>query len=135
MQDNLTGTAKRLYHPDFECFKSNVCHLLKYLGDLDFIERILLDDTIGQFVKCQHGAWALYMLAMLDHISKENDIPLCTRYDHLRNEKLDHLAIPASIQIGIDLLGNEIILEKAYEQAIPEFLKYNILEGDIRNVC
>lgn len=124
-----------IYSKDFECFKSNVCHLLKDLGDLEFIRRILIDDPISQFVKSRHAGWALYLLATLDHVSKENDIPLCTRYDNLRKTKLKELAIPAGIKISAELLGNQTVLEKAQKNALPEFLKYNILEGDIRDVC
>lgn len=135
MPTELTNTAKTLYHSNFEAYKSNVCHLLKDLGDIEFIRRVLLDDAVNQLVKNKHGAWALYLLAMLDYISKENDIPLCTRYDYLRNEKLEHLAIPTGIRIGMNIFHNNKLFEEAYKNAIPEFLKYNILEGDVRNVC
>lgn len=124
-----------IYSKDFECFKSNVCHLLKDLGDLEFIRRILIDDPISQFVKSRHAGWALYLLATLDHVSKENDIPRCTRYDSLRKTKLKELAIPAGIKISAELLGNRTVLKKAQKNALPEFLKYNILEGDIHDVC
>lgn len=123
-----------IYSKNFECYKSNVCHLLKDLGDLKFIERILIDDPISQFVKSKHAGWALYLLATLDYVSKENDIPLCARYDKLRKTRLKELAVPVGIAISTELLNNRFVLEKAYKNAIPEFLKYNILEGDIRNV-
>lgn len=131
---NPDNVINFIYSDDFECYKSNVCHLLKDLGDLQFIERVLIDDPISEFVKIGYAGWALYLLAMLDYVSKENDIPLCTRYDSLRKTKLKKLAIPAGIKISMELFNNKIAYEKACENAIPEFLKYNILEGDIRNV-
>lgn len=131
---NPDNVINFIYSDDFECYKSNVCHLLKDLGDLQFIERVLIDDPISEFVKIGYAGWALYLLAMLDYVSKENDIPLCTRYDSLRKTKLKKLAIPAGIKISMELFNNKIAYEKALENAIPEFLKYNILEGDIRNV-
>ena len=123
-----------IYSDDFECYKSNVCHLLKDLGDLEFIERVLIDDPISEFVKIGYAGWALYLLAMLDYVSKENDIPLCTAYDPLRKTRLKELAVPAGVVISKELFGNQLAYEKALENAIPEFLKYNIVEGDIRDV-
>jgi hypothetical protein len=42
--------------------------------------------------------------------------------------------VPKSIQIADELLENHKTFDKAYNKAIPEFLEYNIMEGDIRNV-
>ena len=134
-QPTLSPIARQLLQIDFECYKSNCCHFLKWRGDLKFIELILLDDTISSISKNGFGGYALYLLAMLDYVSKENDIPLYTGYDWLRKQKLPKLLIPVSISLGMDLFGNDKILKKAMNTAIPEFLKYNILEGDIRNVC
>lgn len=108
---------------------------LKWRGDLKFIELILLDDTIGSMNKNGFGGYALYLLAVLDYVSKENDIPLYTGYDWLRKQKLPKLIIPTSIYAIMYLEKLSSIPEDIMAQAIPEFLKYNILEGDIRNVC
>lgn len=135
LAENLTGTAKSIYCDHFDAYRSNVCHLLHNLGDLEFIRVIITEDTINQLIKEKHAAWALYLLAMLDYVSKENDIPLCTRYDYLREEKLEKLYIPGSIRIPLELFHHQELLEEAYKNAIPEFLKHNFLEGDVRNVC
>lgn len=132
--NELSKEAKILYCEDFEAYKSNVCHRLHNLGDIEFIRTILTDDTITQFARHGYGAWALYLLAMLDHISKENDVPLCTKYEYLRSQKLPELIIPTGIKIDIEIFHNNSLFERAYKNAIPEFLKYNIMEGDIRNV-
>lgn len=108
---------------------------MKWRGDLKFIELILLDDTIGSMNKNGFGGYALYLLAVLDYVSKENDIPLYTGYDWLRKQKLPKLIIPTSIYAIMYLEKLSSIPEDIMAQAIPEFLKYNILEGDIRNVC
>ena len=135
MKYNLQGTIKRIFTPDFETFKSNVCHLLHDRGDIEFIRIILKERVINQLVENKLTGYSLYVLAMLDYISKENDIELCTAYDELRKLKLPELVIPVSIQLGMDLFEDDDIFQEAYKKAIPEFLKYNIMEGDIRNVC
>jgi hypothetical protein len=131
---SLSKTANSIYASSFEAYKSNVCHILKYKGDLDFLEMILIDDTITQFYQNKLYQNCLYLLAMVDYISKENAIPLCTKYNYLRNQKLKKLQVPKSIQIADELLKSHKTFDKAYGKAIPEFLKYNIMEGDIRNV-
>ena len=135
MEHPLTPTAKSIFCTDFENYKSNVCHLLHNLGDIKFLQTVLEDDTISQLDKNNLTGYALYLVAMVDYISKENSVPLCTKYDWLRKLKLPELEIPVSIQLYIDICGKDETYQKIYNQAIPEFLKYNILEGDIRNVC
>jgi hypothetical protein len=130
----LSKTANTIYASSFEAYKSNVCHMLKYKGDLDFLEMILVDDTITQFYENKLYRNCFYLLAMVDYISKENDISLCTKYNYIRNQKLKKLQVPKSIQIADELLENHKTFDKAYSKAIPEFLEYNIMEGDIRNV-
>jgi len=78
---------------------------------------------------------ALYLLAMLDYVSLENGIDWCTKYEPLRHIKLEDLAIPKGIRISLEVFHNQEIFDKAYKKAIPEFLRHNIMEGDVRNVC
>lgn len=132
--NQLSRTAASIYCRHFEAYKSNVCHFLHHLGDIGFIRTILADDTITQFARNNYGAWALYLLAMLDYISKENGVPVCTKYEYLRGQKLERLHIPDGIRINLELFGNQELFERTYKNAIPEFLKYNIMEGDVRNV-
>lgn len=135
MKYPLSHTAASIYTSDFENYKSNVCHLLHNLGDIDFIRTILEDDTIGQLARNKLTGYALYLVAMLDYVSKENDVEICTNYNWLRQLKLPELLIPVSIKLGMKMFGNDEVFKEAYKDAIPEFLKYNIMEGDVRNVC
>ena len=72
----------------FENFKSNVCHRVKESGDIDFIIDTLESKDIRTFYEKQWYPESLYLLAMLDYLSRENDIPLCVEYDDLRCCKL-----------------------------------------------
>ena len=71
---------------------------------------------------------------MLDYLSKENNVPLCTDYDDLRKAKLTKPLFSASIVSLVEATGNNNYYTDAINSSIPEFLKYNIVESDIRNV-
>ena len=122
-----------LSRPAFELFKSNVCHKLKALGDILF-----LIDTIesGDIITYYNRKWypeCLYLLAMVDYISRENDVPLCEEYNQYRKLKLNDIIYPSSVLTASAVSKDESIKEKALENAIPEFLKFNIVESDVRN--
>jgi len=119
---------------DFELFKSNICHWLKEAGDLAFIVQVLQDDHISLYYKKKWYPEAFYLLAMLDYISRENEVPLCNKYDSIRPQKLEKPLYPKSIVLLASLTGDEKIKEDALNEAIPEFIKHNIIEADIRNV-
>ena len=71
---------------------------------------------------------------MLDYISKQNNIPLAKEYNNLRNKKLKYIIFPRDVNTITALNDNSKAKENALKNAIPEFLKYNIVETDIRNV-
>ena len=119
---------------DFELFKSNTCHKLKELGDIDFIIELLEDDTIRKYHNKKWYPESLYLLAMLDYLSRENDIPICTQYDDLRNLKLKNVLFPASVMALAKVAENDEIKNLSMREAIPEFMRFNIVESEVRNV-
>ena len=120
--------------PGFELFKSNVCHRLKELGDIDFIIEVLEKDEIRRFYNMKWYPESLYLLAMLDYISRVNDVPLCDEYDDLRGAKLNRMVYPASVVSMAAVAKSEEAKLLALEASIPEFLRFNIIESEIRNV-
>lgn len=119
---------------DFELFKSGVCHRLKELGDTAFlIETLEKDDIRGYYEKGWYPE-SLYLLAMLDYISRLSGIPLCERYGDLRTKKLETVLYPAGVELLAAVAGNSQPREQAMREAIPEFLWHNIVESEIRNV-
>ena len=119
---------------DFELYKSNVCHELKEKGDIQFVIDTLEKDKIRMLYDKGWYAESLYLLAMLDYVSRLNDIPLCTEYDDLRRLKLKETVYPKSILAVYAVSSNEEIKEKAYNESIPEFVRFNIVENEVRNV-
>ncbi len=123
---------------DFALFKSHVCHEVKRLGDLGFLIETLEKDMIHEYHEEERYAECLYLLAMVDYLSRINDIPLCNNYDSLRKMKMKKTIYPAGILLMAEIIDNgkskEIIKEEAFKNAIPEFKRFNIVENDIRNV-
>ena len=78
---------------------------------------------------------ALYLLAMVDYLSRINSLPICTNYNDIRCQKLERPCFPAGVLVSYAATGDEKIKEDALEKAIPEFMRFNIVEGDVRNVC
>ena len=119
---------------DFELFKSNTCHRLKELGDIEFVIELLEEDPIRKYYKKKWYPESLYLLAMLDYISRENDIPICTQYDDMRSLKLKTILFPASVLVAAKVSENDELKHRSIMEAIPEFMRFNIVESEVRNV-
>ncbi len=119
---------------DFELFKSYTCHHLKELGDIEFIIEVLEEDTIREYYEKKWYPECLYLLAMLDYVSRENNIPICNQYDDMRNLKLKEVLFPASILAASKVAKNDELKKRSIKEAIPEFMRFNIVESEVRNV-
>ena len=120
--------------PPFENFKSETCQRLKEMGDIPFIIDLLESDLIHEYYNDQWYPEALYLLAMLDYLCRENNIPVCTDYEEVRKSKLSDILYPASVTVLAEATGNDSYYDDAVYHSIPEFLKFNIVESEIRNV-
>ena len=118
----------------FDVFKSNICHRVKDNGDIPFIIEVLQSNVIFDYFEKKWYAESLYLLAMLDYISKENNVPLCTNYDRLRQCKLPEIVYPQGIIILASVTKNEQIKIDSYNNSISEFKRFNIVENEVRNV-
>lgn len=118
----------------FELFKSNVCHWLKEEGDIDFLIQVLESDLIRKYYNRKWYLESFYLLGMLDYISRINDVPMCSEYDDLRQQRMQEIVYPVGVFLTARVLGDESIKEQALKEAIPEILRFNIVESDIRNV-
>ncbi|MCQ2421907.1 MAG: helix-turn-helix transcriptional regulator [Lachnospiraceae bacterium] len=129
------AAEKSDYRCSFETFKSNTCHHVKDMGDLDFIIETLETDAVRKLYERSWYREALYLLAMLDYLSRMNGIPICTNYNDIRSQKLEKPYFPAGVVVSYAATGDESIKEKALADAIPEFIRFNIVESEVRNVC
>ena len=118
----------------FELFKSNVCHRLKELGDIEFIIETLENDDIRDYYDRKWYPESFYLLAMLDYISRTNGVPLCEEYNDLRRQSLSEPVYPSGVIAVSAASGNDYAKEESRKEAIPEFMRFNIIENEVRNV-
>ena len=120
--------------PSFELFKSNVCHRLKEQGDVGFIIRTLESGEIRELYQKKWYPESLYLLAMLDYVSRENGVPLCTEYDDLRRCRLTEVLYPSGVLAMCAATRDDLAMKRSVEKAIPEFMRFNIVESEVRDV-
>ena len=133
MEELLASYMK--VRPSFENFKSEICQKLKRMKDLPFMIDLLESNKIREYYDDQWFPEALYLLSMLDYLSRENGIPVCTDYEDIRKARLSDILFPASVTAMVKATGNDQYYTDAINNSIPEFLKHNIVESDVRNVA
>jgi len=111
-------------------FKSRICHSLKEMGDIDFMLDVIKKDRIRTAWDNKSYFEAFYTLAMLDYLSQLHNIPLCTRYNDIRERKLSEPVYPTGL-----LLLKRVTRDHTQNTPLSEFQKYNIYEYNIRDVC
>jgi transcriptional regulator with XRE-family HTH domain len=122
------------YRPGFETYKSNVCHRVKDMGDLEFLIITLESGEIRELYDKRWYAECLYLLAMVDYLSRENGFALCADYNDLRGAKLSKTIFPAGILGVCAAFDSDKPKEDSLREAIPEFLRHNIVESEVRNL-
>lgn len=132
--EEILDSAKQEYRCSFENFKSSICHYVKDMGDLDFIVSILEKDEIRKLYNKRWYPEAFYLLAMLDYLSHVNDLPICTNYDDIRSQRLSKPLYPVGVLLLSKVLKSDEPIQQAKIDAIPEFLKFNIIESGVRDV-
>lgn len=118
----------------FELFKSNVCHRVKDCGDIPFIVETLKSDEIRSYYNQKQYPQAFYLLAMVDYLSRENDLPLCNAYSDIRNQKLAKPIYPQSVIAMAKVIEDDSVIAESLNNAIPEFKHFNIAENEVRYV-
>lgn len=74
------------------------------------------------------------MLAMLDYISRINGVPMCDEYNDLRKQSLKDVLYPTSIVAASTVADDDLVKQRARDEAIPEFIRFNIVESEVRDV-
>jgi transcriptional regulator with XRE-family HTH domain len=123
------------YRQSFETYKSNICHMVKDMGDINFIIETLESNKIRKLYQKQWYPESLYLLAMVDYLSRENDLPVCNEYNDIRSTRLREPIFPSSVIAMSAFNHSDQPKQNSYAQAIPEFKRFNIVESEVRNVC
>ena len=132
LQDQMEKTIER--RSSFEVFKSNMCHLVKDMGDINFLIQTLESDEIRRLYKKRWYPETLYLLAMVDYLSRVNGLPLCEQYSDLRGAKLKQVLYPSSLVLEAKVTKNLALLQQSERESIPEFMSHNIVEREVRDV-
>ncbi len=128
--DELLTLCDKNY--SFDLFRSEQCHLVKRMDEIDYVINLLEKKKIDYYWKLNMKVEAFYLLAMLDYLSKRNGLPKCNEYDEIRRYKLEKPIFPVDTELSEKLLGKDAHKE-AMDHAIPEFLDYNIVECEVIN--
>ena len=76
----------------------------------------------------------MYLLAMVDYLSRVNGLSLCREYSDLRGAKLKQVLYPSSLVLEAKITKNPALLRESERESIPEFMSHNIVEREVRNV-
>lgn len=120
--------------PRFENFKSYVCHMVKEKGEIDFIIETLESGDVRSYFDKNWYIESMYLLGMLDYVSRKNNVPLCEEYNDIRRCKLEKPVYPSGVTAVSEAIQKEEILKEAFDNAIPEFKRFNIIENEVLNV-
>ncbi len=118
----------------FDIFKGNICHLVRNIGELNFIKTVLCSGEPQKLYEKHWFAECFYLVAMVDYLSRKNDIPVYNGYDTLRAQKLSEPLYPSSIYMMYLLTKDKSVLDNSFNEAIPEFKRFNIIESNVENV-
>lgn len=131
-QDFLSLNPRNRLDP--ELFRSAIHHQIKSLGSKDFIRKILSEKSIDTYIEKKWIFEALYMTATLDYLSRLENLPIATRYDDVRNNELESIYYPISLLLLAQINKDPFLLEASFNQSIPEFKRFKIVELDLFNV-
>lgn len=121
-------------YKDYTTYTSELCHALKYMGDYNFVNNILAMVDIEKLLHSGRKKHALYTIAMIDYISKENNIPIKRELENYRKMKMETLSFSSGVEMYTKIVKNDDMKNRALSFAIKEFLTYNIVETSVRNV-
>ncbi len=118
----------------FELYRSNIRRRLRELGDIPFLAEALGQDLVSLYYQKKWYPECLYLLAMIDHISRLNRIPLCEDYEDLRRCRLSETIYPFGILSLSATEGSDQDMAYAAKTSLSEFRRFNIAEREVRNV-
>ena len=130
----LKGKYIRTDRCSFELFMFYIRQRLANMGDKKFVKIVITKKEIMQLYDMKWYPEAFYLLAMVDYLSKLHNIQIDSGYDQIRSQKLDTVIYPSGVLMSCEFFGTDELKRKAEFDSIPEFMKYNIVETDIRRI-
>lgn len=121
-------------YDDYTDYTSELCHMLKRMGDYEFIKRILNYIDLNELLQSGRKKHALYTVAMIDYVSKENHLPVKAELAEYRCMKMDSISFSSGVETYTRITHKSDLKDRALQTALDEFLVYNIVESSIRDV-
>lgn len=112
--------------PSFLNFRSDLHHRIKE-SEKETILYILTTKSIKEYMEHGNYVKGLYTLATLDYLCNKNEYSLISDYDDYRSMSLREPFYPNSLV--------KKMVENKKIKCIPEYVKYNIYEGDLYDAC
>ena len=81
-----------------------------------------------------NGCGKSTLFQLLTRNLKPDQGEICLYGENLRNMKLKKIIYPSSVLVASRIARNDNLKRKAMEESIPEFIKFNIVESEVRNV-
>ena len=120
------------FDKEFDLFKSNICHELHSIKYKAFIKHYLTTDEIERTFEDKKYKQALYLVAMIDYLCETHNLPIPTKYNEIRNYKLDSFCVSESLYRLMQT--KQIQFSSIYRDSISTFRDHNIIEAEIDNV-
>jgi hypothetical protein len=122
---------------DFDLFASHVRHRIKSLGDRGFVNAVVSGHDIEDYWDAGEYAHAFYLMAAVDYLCRINDSPPYDNevFSEVRERKLAEVIYPPDVYIIERVLPERKPREDSERKSIPEFIKYGIVEVNIRDVA
>lgn len=143
LADVLGLSLDELYHEidaaelnrSYDVLRSDICHALKEQGDVAFLQALFSSDEIEQLYKRRLYFHCYYLLGLADYLCRIHDLPLAKEYEEIRTKKLRDPVVPIGLKILKEIDPKNPKISAAESKAIPEFARFNIYEGDVRDVA
>ena len=134
LYDKLTYRDLSAIHFDknFDLFKSNIAHELRSLEYKEFLKKYLTNDEVEILFTNKKQKEALYLVALIDYLCQSHNLPIPTKYNSIRNYKLDSFCVSESLYRLMET--KQILFSTIYKESIPSFREHNIIEAEIENV-
>lgn len=133
---NISVKRYNIIHLPYDEFRSDICHLLKSMGDQEFVKIVYREKWIYLCILDKKDVFAIYLLCMCDYLSRIHGQPYNEEYEILRQKKLPEPLYTRDLYLlkKIDETLCKETMRKQEKNAYPEFKRNNIMEGGIRDV-
>jgi len=118
---------------NYDALRSEICHQLKDQGDLEFLQQLFNSDQVEKLYRRRLYFHCFYLVGLADYLCRIHQLPLASEYQEIRSHRLRKTAVPLSLEMLQKVDPNNPEFLHAQKAAIPEFSRFNILEGNVRD--